>query len=95
MMIINLGLKVGYGLEGALNDAKTGRIQDDYLMGNFKAGDYDEGIKGTYLKLAEEVFKEYDIDATSLVNQNVYYYPSINNLKDFDFNDSEIVKNRF
>lgn len=69
-------IEVGYGLEGALNDAKTGRIQDDYLIGNFQAGDYDEGVLGTYLKLAEEVYKEYALDASSLANRNVYYYPA-------------------
>ncbi|HAS73149.1 MAG TPA: hypothetical protein DCS67_03295 [Clostridiales bacterium UBA8960] len=68
-------IEVGYGLEGALNDAKTGRIQDDYLIGNFQAGDYDEGVVGTYLKLAEEVYKEYALDSNAIANKNVYYYP--------------------
>lgn len=67
-------IEVGYGLEGALNDAKTGRIQDDYLIGNFKAGDYDEGVVGTYLKLAEEVYNEYELDSEAIANRNVYYY---------------------
>lgn len=68
-------IEVGYGLEGVLNDAKTGRIQDDYLIGNFQAGDYDEGVLGTYLKLAEEVYGEYELDTQALSNRNVYYYP--------------------
>lgn len=69
-------IEVGYGLEGALNDAKTGRIQDDYLIGNFKDEKYDEGVLGTYYKLAEEVFKEYGLDSKSIENENVYYSPS-------------------
>lgn len=69
-------IEVGYGLEGALNDAKTGRIQDDYLIGNFQAGDYDGGVIGTYLKLAEEVFKEYEIDSSNLDSSSLYYMPS-------------------
>ncbi|MDF1615855.1 TPM domain-containing protein [Petrocella sp. FN5] len=69
-------IEVGYGLEGALNDAKTGRIQDDYLIGHFQEGNYDAGIIGTYLKLAEEVFIEYGLDEAAITSQNVYYYPS-------------------
>jgi uncharacterized protein len=36
--------EVGYGLEGALPDAKTGRILDEYVIPNFKNGDYAKGI---------------------------------------------------
>jgi len=68
-------IEVGYGLEGALNDAKTGRIQDDYLIGHFQEGNYDAGIIGTYLKLAEEVFIEYGLDEATITSQNVYYKP--------------------
>ena len=28
-------IEVGYGLEGILNDAKTGRIQDNYMIPYF------------------------------------------------------------
>ncbi|PKM56943.1 MAG: hypothetical protein CVU98_08605 [Firmicutes bacterium HGW-Firmicutes-3] len=68
-------IEVGYGLEGALNDAKTGRIQDDYLIGHFQEGNYDAGVIGTYLKLAEEVFIEYNLDEAAITSQNVYYKP--------------------
>ena len=68
-------IEVGYGLEGALNDAKTGRIQDEYLIGHFQEGNYDAGVLGTYLKLAEEVFIEYDLDPAAITSQNVYYKP--------------------
>ena len=77
-------IEVGYGLEGALNDAKTGRIQDDYLIGNFQAGDYDAGVVGTYLKLAEEVYKEYGIDSSNLESSNLYYAPSEETSNDSD-----------
>lgn len=36
--------EVGYGLEGILPDAKTGRILDTYVIPNFKNGDYAKGI---------------------------------------------------
>ena len=36
-------IEVGYGLEGALPDGKTGRIQDEHLIPYFQQGDYDLG----------------------------------------------------
>ncbi len=52
-------IEVGYGLEGALPDAKTGRIQDEYMLPFFRNGDYNRGILNGYLALAGEVAKEY------------------------------------
>ncbi len=37
-------IEVGYGLEGVLNDAKSGRIQDEYILPRFKEGDYAQGL---------------------------------------------------
>lgn len=54
-------IEVGYGLEGALPDAKTGRIQDQYMIPYFKQGDYNNGILNGYLALAGEVAKEYNL----------------------------------
>ncbi len=54
-------VEVGYGLEGALPDAKTGRIQDDNLIPFFKEGKHDLGIINTYNALLKEVAAEYDI----------------------------------
>lgn len=53
-------IEVGYGLEGALPDAKTGRIQDDYMLPSFKQGDYDRGIMDGYNVIVKEVAKEYN-----------------------------------
>jgi uncharacterized protein len=54
-------IEVGYGLEGALPDAKTGRIQDEYMLPDFKAGNYDRGLRNGYLQLANEVAGEYGV----------------------------------
>lgn len=54
-------IEVGYGLEGALPDAKTGRIQDNNLIPFFKEGNYDQGIITTYNALLKEVAAEYDV----------------------------------
>ena len=55
-------IEVGYGLEGALPDAKTGRIQDQYMIPYFQQGDYDKGILNGYLATQEEVAKEYKVE---------------------------------
>jgi uncharacterized protein len=55
-------IEVGYGLEGALPDAKTGRIQDDYMLPHFQAGEYDKGILNAYLATVTEVGKEYNLE---------------------------------
>ena len=37
-------IEVGYGLEGALPDALCGRIIDNEILPNFKAGNFDAGV---------------------------------------------------
>ena len=37
-------IEVGYGLEGAINDAMAGRILDDYVVPRFRAGQMGDGI---------------------------------------------------
>lgn len=54
-------IEVGYGLEGALPDAKTGRIQDERMLPYFKEGKYDEGILTGYRVIAGEVGREYNV----------------------------------
>jgi uncharacterized protein len=54
-------IEVGYGLEGALPDGKTGRIQDEYVLPKFKAGDFDGGILNGYAVLAEVIADEYNV----------------------------------
>ncbi|MDD2621023.1 MAG: TPM domain-containing protein [Syntrophomonadaceae bacterium] len=54
-------IEVGYGLEGALPDAKTGRIRDQYIIPAFKQDDYDLGIRQGYIALVQEAAKEYNV----------------------------------
>lgn len=54
-------IEVGYGLEGALPDAKTGRIQDDYMLPYYKDNKFDDGIKNGYLTILNEVANEYNV----------------------------------
>ena len=39
-------IEVGYGLEGALTDAQSGRIIDRVMAPRFRAGDFDGGVEG-------------------------------------------------
>lgn len=56
-------IEVGYGLEGALNDAKVGQIQDEYLIPYFERGDYDQGIWNSYKAVMRVVSVEYGVAA--------------------------------
>ena len=58
-------VEVGYGLEGALNDAKTGRIQDQYIIPYLKENKWNDGIKNGFDAIIEEICKEYEITVTS------------------------------
>lgn len=54
-------IEVGYGLEGALPDGKTGRIQDEYMLPFFQQGNYDQGLLNGYKAVMTEVAKEYGV----------------------------------
>lgn len=54
-------IEVGYGLEGALPDAKTGRIQDEYMLPSYQAGNYDQGLRNGYLQCVKAVAAEYNV----------------------------------
>ncbi len=54
-------IEVGYGLEGAINDAKAGQILDDYAIPHFKQGQIGKGVLNTYATLVGETAKEYQV----------------------------------
>lgn len=55
-------IEVGYGLEGTLTDAKTGQIQDKYIIPYLKHDDYDQGIKNGFTAVLRAVANEYNIN---------------------------------
>ncbi len=55
-------IEVGYGLEGALTDAKTGRIQDNYIIPYLKEERWNDGIRNGFNAILEEVTKEYGVN---------------------------------
>jgi uncharacterized protein len=58
-------IEVGYGSEGYLNDAKTGRILDQYGIPYFKSGDFSTGMLGVSGAIAGVVAHEKGITLTS------------------------------
>jgi len=52
-------IEVGYGLEGALPDAKTGRIQDEFMRPGLESGDFNTALMNTYQAVLQEVGAEY------------------------------------
>ncbi len=51
-------IEVGYGLEGALPDSKTGRILDTYGVEHFKKNEFSAGLTAVYDSLINEVYIE-------------------------------------
>lgn len=67
LILVSIGdrmsrIEVGYGLEGALTDGKTGRIQDRYMIPYFQEGEYGAGIAAGFLQVVREVYNEYGIE---------------------------------
>lgn len=55
-------VEVGYGLEGILPDAKTGRIQDEYIIPYLKQNNWNEGIKNGFSAFLEIIASEYNVE---------------------------------
>lgn len=53
--------EVGYGLEGAINDAKAGRIIRNVIKPNFQAEDYDKGIRDAFDSIIYYIGEEYNV----------------------------------
>lgn len=48
-------VEVGYGLEGVLTDAATGRILDEYMVPKLRSGDYAGGIRDTLSAMGSRI----------------------------------------
>ncbi len=58
-------IEVGYGLEGRLTDALSGRIIDYAIVPSFKAGKFDAGIENGVSAIIEAVRGEYKAEPGS------------------------------
>lgn len=55
-------IEVGYGLEGAINDAKAGRMIDNRAMEYLKNDDFDTALLNLYKAVLQEVYNEYGLE---------------------------------
>ena len=55
-------IQVGYGLEGCLTDAGTGRILDDYAIPYLSNDDFSTGLFEAYKAIAGDVCMEYGVE---------------------------------
>lgn len=72
-------IEVGYGLEGALPDGLTGRIQDQTMLPFFREGQYDKGIVNGYAATAATVAQEYNVKL-----EGVSYNPPVQKQQESD-----------
>lgn len=54
-------IEVGYGLEGLINDAKAGRLLDNYVIPYLKNNDWDNGIINGYKAIYKELNDYYEL----------------------------------
>lgn len=64
LILVDIGgrqsrIEIGYGLEGALPDGKTGRIQDNFMIPYFQKGNYSLGIVEGFNAIVNEIYIEY------------------------------------
>ena len=64
-------IEVGYGLEGALPDAKSGRIQDEYIIPYLSQNNWNEGIKVGFDALISVISQEYGVDIETATGVHV------------------------
>lgn len=67
-----ISIQVGYGLEGCLNDAKVGRILDDYAIPHLSNNDFSTGLIETYKAVAYVVCEEYGVELNPEYEINNY-----------------------
>lgn len=67
-------IEVGYGLEGRINDSKSGRFIDEYAIPRFKNDNWDEGILSLYLAVLSEIYSEYGVEIPKNVSDKVMAY---------------------
>ena len=78
-------IEVGYGLEGVLPDAKTGRIQNQYMLPYLSQNKWDEGIKNGFNEFVSIISKNYDVEIEQEKAEKVEKSPISDPLLVFSF----------
>lgn len=79
-------IQVGYGLEGCLTDAKTGRILDTYAIPYLFDDDFSTGLSEAYKAIISVICEEYGIELVE--GYQVYDY---HNESDDELSASDII----
>lgn len=66
-------IEVGYGLEGDITDVESNRIAQEYLVPQFRQGNYGEGLYDTMVTLGNEIQSVNNTDSSV---RGYYYYES-------------------
>lgn len=61
-------VEVGYGLEGVLSDAATGRLIDQYIVPSFRTGDYSGGLRRGAEALASVAASSLGVELTGVAS---------------------------
>lgn len=64
-------IEVGRGLEGALTDGRTGRIQDTHMMDHYREGNYSTGLLEGYKAVVAIVYNEYGVEYEGDLPQDI------------------------
>ncbi len=73
-------IQVGYGLEGCLTDAGTGRILDDYALPYLRNNEFSTGLIECYKAVINVVCEEYGMESDpNYVIDNYDYYDNYGN----------------
>jgi len=68
--------ETGYGLEGILPDSLTGSIGREYLVPNFRKGDYSTGVTSAALAVANVIASANGVEITGMPKLQARTYPA-------------------
>ncbi len=86
-------IQVGYGLEGCLTDAGTGRILDTYALPYLRNNEFSTGLIEAYKAVTSVVCEEYgiELDPNYKIDNYDYYYTSDNYTVTTDYGSDILV----
>lgn len=73
-------IELGRGTEGFISDAESGRIQDHYMIPDFKEDNWNDGLRKGFDAVLARYEKEYEID----ISESASYEEIADNEDNFD-----------
>lgn len=95
LLFLLVSLEVGMGLDGCLNDAKSGRILDEWAVDAKDNARWNEAAINTWVAAAKEVYAGYVLTAPEALAtvDSALEEPQTNTMADADFPEAVVVKN--